>query len=453
MGSGTKKRASVTAVLEAMESRRLLSAGWTTTDDFQSVPDRNNIARSVVVDAAGNAYAAGSTYDTATRATVRVSPAGATTWATAGSFGLDPSKSSAFKDIAAIDTDASGSADTLYAVGTAADANSSTTAWTGWWITAKSIDQGATWIPSDQFKLPGSTLGATANAIEVDAAGNIYVVGEARDMSTTSGRAHWVVRKSADGGVTWRTLQDFTLQSGYPSSARDVVVTASGVYVVGEAGTSKGVRWVVQKAPSGGPWTTVDSFQLATNDSSTAEAIAVDSNGSLFTVGAGHKGRSGWYWVTRKAGADGAGWATVDNFRLPEVVGSGWGGHARAITTGPNGNVYVAGTSSVGYDSHAVVRHSSNGGATWQTSDNYILQADQDTQYYGIGYDRTAGRVIAAGGAWATNSATGSITAHWIIREMGTGTQTPSFSDSPVTSYTQDDSARQTDPITTQILA
>src|SRR5439155_17238582 len=80
--------------------------------------------------------------------------------------------------------------------GTAYDSDS----WTNHWIVRRSTDGGASWSTVDAFTPGGFTT--EADAITVDAAGNVYVVGVA-DYNT--GNSYWTVRKGV-GGTAFATV-------------------------------------------------------------------------------------------------------------------------------------------------------------------------------------------------------------------------------------------------------
>src|SRR6266478_3443126 len=72
-------------------------------------------------------------------------------------------------------------------------------------LVVSSADGGSTWSGAlDDFVYPGSTT-RHDNGIAADSAGNLYVAGR---YYFSTGNFHQYVRRSADGGGTWVTVDD-----------------------------------------------------------------------------------------------------------------------------------------------------------------------------------------------------------------------------------------------------
>src|SRR5689334_24828923 len=70
-------------------------------------------------------------------------------------------------------------------------------------------DAGNTWsAPLDDFVYGGVTRASYVGGITTDASGNLYAVGCAGVEFLTS---RWLVRRSTDNGLTWSTVDDFSL--------------------------------------------------------------------------------------------------------------------------------------------------------------------------------------------------------------------------------------------------
>jgi hypothetical protein len=183
-------------------------------------------------------------------------------------------------------------------------------------------------------------------------AGGIFAVGDVRRYTTNrnntvSASRAWVVRRSLNGGATWQNVDTFQLNSGYNSLARGIGADVLGnIYVVGNAiGPSvKGTawaHWVVRKSSNGGTsWTSVDDYQLDSSNYSMAYRFAVDVSGNLYVAGFGNTG-SGYnsHWIVRKSVGGTGSWATVDNFQH-----AGSGSIASAIVADASGKVFVGGS-------------------------------------------------------------------------------------------------------------
>ncbi len=114
---------------------------------------------------------------------------------------------------------------------------------------------------------------------------------------------HWVVRKSANGGTTWTTVDDYQPFTQGNQVALGFAADSNGnLYVAGwvSASTVAGpYYWIVRKNSGGtGNWTTVDNFPNVS--SAEPHAIAADSLGNVFVGGQGSAVSGGVHWVERK---------------------------------------------------------------------------------------------------------------------------------------------------------
>ena len=331
----------------------------------------------------------------------------AQTWQTVDNFQYTPGKGAGALG-AGLDTQGN-----LYTVGSAFDAANIQHA-----LVMRSSDQGVTWAAIEDFNYrPGTNT--SFYGFGVDPAQNLYAVGLA---TMGSSRSHWLVRKSADHGVTWATVDDYVPDSG----ASDQRNTASGfaadssgnIYVVGMGFTRVGTKssyphqyWIVRKSSnSGASWSTVDQYGYPNAPESSASAIIAAPNG-LFVCGISVGGP---HWVVRKSVDGGASWSTVDDFYSGTLFNQPTG-----LTADSAGNVYVGGvsssTSSGSYAHNWVVRKGTNGGTTWQTVDafRYVpnptgLFANESTA---LGCD-IPGNVYAVGSGTDANNVS-----HWLTRK------------------------------------
>jgi hypothetical protein len=166
------------------------------------------------------------------------------------------------------------------------------------WIVRKSVNDGSSWSTISDFTYAASQPSRVAGAA-VDASGNVYVVGAGTDGS---GITHWVVRKSGDSGATWSTVDDYNYSSGKDAAATSVTVDASAnVYVSGYGKTAAGVKsWIVRKSADGGvTWVQIEGYHFAASQDATSNAIVVDSSGDLFCGGTGSDGGD-YSWLMRR---------------------------------------------------------------------------------------------------------------------------------------------------------
>src|SRR6266567_2576318 len=244
----------------------------------------------------------------------------------------------------------------LFASGFAYDASG-----VGHGLVMASADAGNTWsAPLDDFVYPGSTTRYDGGIVS-DSAGNLYVAGRYYGGTASTDK---IVRRSADGGATWTTVDDFQSNNYYefPLAAGGITVDAyqassgygaralsagadgkGNIYVVGEASvpykSSSFTHWIIRKSADGGTsWTTVDNYQLSTTSDQRAVGFATDSNGNLYA--AGYTWGTGSQWIVRQNSGGTGTWTTVDSF--PYVSGA----NAHAIAADSLGNVFVGGQGS-----------------------------------------------------------------------------------------------------------
>ena len=366
----------VLAAASFLTTSTLAQSTWQTVDDFQYAPGKAAINRGVAASADGTLFVAGAGAGAAgvNHGVVHRSRDGGVTWDTV----LDVPSVNLLRVV-------SSPAGELLAVGAQAVTN-------GKWVTYRSSDGGLTWLLADQFQFSSGGQ-ATAWSVTADAA-RIYVSGTARDAKNVD---HWVVRRSADGGLTWTTADDLALQGGATASIGITVTPSGSVVAVGYTAAV----WTVRRSTDGGnTWATVDKFKLG-NYMSVAKGVTAGANANLYVTGlaAGH-------WITRKSADGGTSWTTVDDFTLN---GSGIG---MGVAVDAFGRVFVGGSSS-GSSPRWIVRASTDAGATWVTTDDYKLASPSNyTSAEAVAGD-AGGNVFVVGGAWDAAGVT-----HAIIRKL-----------------------------------
>lgn len=271
------------------------------------------------------------------------------------------------------------------------------------WVVRKSADDGETWITVDDFQLAAG-VSAVAVGFAADANGVLYVVGNAIDRAANT---FWIVRKSGDKGKTWKTVDKF--QIGPHTTAEACAVTTDSnrnVYVSGSIGTSTGHSWVVRKSSDLGlTWQTADTY-MHDDQYTSSWGIAADTLGNVYAVGYGYSGK-GAVWIVRKSADDGQTWANVDEFQLaPDLIS--W---ARTVAIDDGGNVYVGGTAKDQADGHWLVKMSSDQGNTWTIVDDFQLKPKNGATVRGIGFDAT-------GNVFSVGMASDRAGAFWVTRKL-----------------------------------
>jgi hypothetical protein len=164
------------------------------------------------------------------------------------------------------------------------------------WLVRRSTNGGATWTTVDDYSyLQNQANGAFARAITADPAGNIYAFGNG---ATDSSHSRWLARKSSDNGATWSVVDDFLFQNDTCFAAAAGVDASGNIYAVGGARN----HWLVRTSNSSGAnWSLVDDFQYSPgNYASFARGFGTSPTGALFAVGQG-TGPDGSHWIVRAA--------------------------------------------------------------------------------------------------------------------------------------------------------
>ncbi len=136
--------------------------------------------------------------------------------------------------------------------------------------------------------------------------GAVYTSGNTCSTSTTN--CNWIIRKSTSAGAsgTWTTVDDFQYASGQSSSAHNFSSTnwsdiAGGIWVAGYGNDSSGnSHWIVRYSANGSSWSTHLDYQLASGSSSVAYGIGRDRSGNLFSYGTGADASGSLHWIVQR---------------------------------------------------------------------------------------------------------------------------------------------------------
>ncbi len=171
------------------------------------------------------------------------------------------------------------------------------------WYVLKSADFGVTWTSADGpggFQLV-TKQNAFPRAIAIDSNGRVFVAGVA---DSALNQAHWVVRKSIDGGSSWETVDTFKEAIGKSEATALLVDSYGGVYVTGRAVLKdrQGYELVVRYSPQGAK----DSFgtqfqtQLDSGKGAAGRALIQDAFGSIYVAGSAQT-KYGENWLVHRA--------------------------------------------------------------------------------------------------------------------------------------------------------
>ena len=281
----------------------------------------------------------------------------------------------------------------LYALGTASPGTGGTR-----WLVRKSADHGATWQTVDDFAYASGWVQGPQAGFAADNAGNLYVAGYAYNPSgPQAGIPVWIVRKSSDAGATWRTVDVYQYNS-YGDEPVGVVCSAAGVFVAGYGD----LHSIVRKSTDGGQtWSIADDYAYPNATGSSLGGLTVDSAGNFYTAArvtvttvVKRVSTTQTYWVVRRGGNGGTAWTNVEVSPNSDFVDG--------LACDGAGNVYVTG----GPD--WVVWKGANQGTAWSVADSFSYGST--SRAYGCASDALGNVYVCGYGTDATGS-------HWLVRK------------------------------------
>jgi hypothetical protein len=312
----------------------------------------------------------------------------------------------------------------LYSVGSLTPKGSSYNQ--SYWLVRASSDGGLSWSTESAFQYsPGSASQGLAFA--ADASGGIYSAGYGTTPAARTsdpGQLHWLVRKSLDAGQTWSVVDDYynSNKAGYPKwgiPEKACFVPGGGLFVVGQtAANANGYSqtWTVRRSADGGAtWSTVDLYQPGgVGYISIAYSLTSDSQGSIYVAGRADipqvikpKTYTVGQFIVRKSSDGGNTWSNIDVFS----VGPGKIASAGAVGIDAAGKLVAAGQyQDANNVYHWIVRRPDAFG-NWQTVDDFQLFSGCEAGAQDLVSD-------AAGNLLVSGSADDSVTAHWVVRRL-----------------------------------
>jgi uncharacterized delta-60 repeat protein len=350
---------------------------WVARYDGPGIP--GNAATALAVDASGNVYVTGSSYGSGTGddfATVKYNSAGAEQRvARYNGPGND------WDEANALAVDASGN---VYVTG------GSDGSGTGFdFATIKYNSTGVEqWVA--RYNGPGNDRDR-ANALVVDASGNVYVTGTSAGSGT--GPDFATVKYNSAGVEQWVARYDGPGNSGDEATA--LAVDASGnVYVTGSSyGSGTRNDFATVKYDSAGVRQWVARYNGLVNSHDEATALAVDGSGNVYVTGTS-EGSGTWPdFATVKYNTNG-----VEQW-VARYYGPGNSeDRASALAVDASGNVYVTGTSmgSGTGDDFATVKYNSAGAEQWVARYNELVNSHDEATALAVD---ASGNVYVTGGS------------------------------------------------------
>ena len=271
----------------------------------------------------------------------------------------------------------------------------------------------------------GSGMFDGANAIAVDANGNVYVTGYSYGSGTSSDYA--TIKYDTNGNELW-TARYNGLGNGYDYAAAIEVDASGNVYVTGySVGSGTSSDYATIKYDTDGKQLWVSRYNGPGNGYDYAFAIAVDANGNVYVTGGSPGSGTSSDYATIKYDTNGNElW--LARYNSP---GNSYD-QAAAIAVDANGNVYVTGYSYSGTSSdYATIKYDTNGNQLW------VARYDGRDNSYDLATDIA---VDASGNVYVTGGSYDSVTSNdyatikydtngnqlWLARYNGPG----NFSDS-----------------------
>jgi hypothetical protein len=318
-------------------------ANWYLIDDSNpSPPQDGSEVNGLAFDSSGNLYSTGTLYYPCSKTScpgsfwyIRKSPDAGTTWNTVNLFQYAAGKSCGAGSVAA---DLSGN---VYVVGAAPDASG-----VSHWLVRRGSNGGQSWASVDDIGgARAYGIGFVPN-VGLFAVGAVTAVTSGKGKSSTS-TTSWVVRRSMDGGASWVTVDQLQPPVGYSAYPFGICSDGQGnIYVAGRTTVLVGsgrtattiAQWLVRKSADGGnAWATVDAFSYAPGKSSVAFGAGTDSAGNSVVAGTATDGLGSNHWLVRRA-VQGV-WQTIDDYQL--APGETAGGND--IVADAAGNLLVTG--------------------------------------------------------------------------------------------------------------
>ena len=231
-----------------------------------------------------------------------------------------------------------------------------------------------------------------AEAIAVDASGNVYVTGGSNSGGATS-YDYATIKYKPNGDTAW--VRRYNGPANSDDYALDLAVDGSGnVYVTGESpGNGTNRDYATVKYFPNGDTAWVRMYNGAGNGADGARAIAVDDSGNVCVTGWSYQGSLRTDYVTIKYYPNGnTAWVRKYGFSGSNI--------AYAIAVDHSCNVYITGQSYGIYADFATIKYYPNGDTAWtrryngagaNTDEAYAIAVDGSGNVYVTGRSTGSG--------------------------------------------------------------
>jgi uncharacterized delta-60 repeat protein len=213
----------------------------------------------------------------------------------------------------------------------------------------------------------------SAQAVKVDAAGNAYVTGFAKENNQDLN--YITIKYDASGHRLWRSVYNGSASKNDQADAL-AVDDAGNVYVTGTSeGNGTGLDFATVKYDANGNQLWVARYNSPASRDDQAKAIAVDSQGNVYVTGSSQGNNSGLDYVTIKYDTNG------NQLWVSQYNGPGnEDDAAQALVLDAAGNIFVTGYS-VGNGSgndYATIKYDTNGSQLWVARYNGPANLEDD---------------------------------------------------------------------------
>ena len=263
-----------------------------------------------------------------------------------------------------------------------------------------------------------------AYALSVDTSGNIYVSGESAGSGT--GTDYATIKYDSNGNELW--VARYNGPGNSTDIANALAVDASGnVYVTGESyGSGTGADYATIKYDSNGNELWVARYNGPGNSGDIANALAVDASGNVYVTGGFYESGSHYEFATIKYDSNG------NELWVARYNGPGDDfDRAYALSVDPSGNVYITGQSygsGTHYD-YATIKYDANGNELWVA--RYNGPGGGADKSYALSVD-TSGNIYVSGESAGSGTGTDYATVKynpdgdelWVARYNGPGSST-----------------------------